>query len=188
MHELLKRYISINTTLTNEQADIVLAHFVSTKTKRNTTLLQQGNICDRLYFVNKGCIRVYYLNEQGQERTRYFAFEGSVGTSLAGFISGEPSFELIDTQEDAELLYIQRAQFFDLVDAIPAWKDFYCRLLEFGYIFNNKKMESLITLNARQRYELLLEQHPQIFQRISNKVIASYIDVSQETLSRLKSQ
>jgi CRP/FNR family transcriptional regulator, anaerobic regulatory protein len=86
------------------------------------------------------------------------------------------------------LLYISHSNFYKLVDALPEWKKFYVKLLEFAYLYQNKKIEELVTLSAGERYAILMKEHPGYVQRLSNKVLASYLDVTQETLSRLKSK
>jgi TRAP-type mannitol/chloroaromatic compound transport system substrate-binding protein len=67
------------------------------------------------------------------------------------------------------------------------WKNFYQKILEKAYSFQNRKIETLVTLTAKQRYEQLLTENPAFVQRLSNKVLASYLDMREETLSRLKS-
>ena len=187
MPELLKRYLSHNATISDAELNIISGNFKPLKAKRGTLLCRHGEYCNNLYFINKGSLRVYYLSEQGQERTRFFAFEGMVATSLAGFISGEPSFEFVEVLEDAELLAISRVGFFRLVEELIACKDFYCRLLESAYIHNNHRLESTVTHSAIERYRQLLVQNPRVVQRLPNKIVASYLDISPETLSRLKS-
>jgi CRP-like cAMP-binding protein len=187
MPEVLKRYLSHNASIGNAELDVIARYFKPIKAKRGTLLCSQGEVCNKLYFINKGSLRVYYLSEQGQERTRFFAFEGMVATSLAGFISGEASFEFVEALEDAELLAITRADFFKLTEELTSFKDFYCRLLESAYIHNNRRLESTVTLSAMERYRQLLAQNPRVVQRVPNKIVASYLDISPETLSRLKS-
>ena len=140
------------------------------------------------YFVNKGCIRTYYLTKQGHEKTRYIAFDGSIATSISSFISKQPSFEFVDTLEDSELFVISHENFYQLVNDIPQWEKFYRTLLEMAYIYQNKKIENLVTLTAKQRYDKLLKENPIYIQRLSNRMLASYLDITQETLSRLKSR
>ncbi|HSH64493.1 MAG TPA: Crp/Fnr family transcriptional regulator, partial [Bacteroidia bacterium] len=97
------------------------------------------------------------------------------------------SFEFIDALEDSQLLAISRDDFFKLNDELNEWKLFYQRILEMAYSFQNRKIESLVTTSARQRYENLMKDNPVLVQRLSNKVLASYLDIREETLSRLKS-
>jgi CRP-like cAMP-binding protein len=111
-----------------------------------------------------------------------------IATSLTSFISQQPSFEFVDALENSELLYISRNNFYNLIKEIPEWERFYIKLLEFAYIYQNKRIEELVTLSAGERYDILMKEHPGYIQRLSNKILASYLDVTQETLSRLKSK
>ena len=188
MHEQLKRYLQLNISISTDKLDEIVKQFKPLSVKKNTILLFQAETCNKLYFVNQGCIRTYYITEQGHEKSRLIAFEGMIATSLSSFISQQPSFEFVDALENSELLYISHTNFYKLLGDLPEWRDFYLKLLEFAYLYQNKRIEELVTLSAGERYEILLNKHPQYTQRLSNKVIASYLDITQETLSRLKSK
>jgi CRP-like cAMP-binding protein len=188
MHALLKKYLHHNIPVDDKKLSEIVKCFKPITVKRNAILLSHGDTCNKLYFVNKGCIRTYYITEQGHEKTRFIAFEGMVATSLSGFISRRPSFEFVDTLEDCELLYITHTDFYKLAAEVPEWQSFYLKLLEFAYIYQNKKIEELVTLSAGERYAILMKEHPEYIRRLSNKILASYLDVTQETLSRLKSK
>jgi len=188
MHELLKKYLHHNIPIDDNKLDEIVNYFKPIRVKRNTILLSNGETCNKLYFVNKGCIRTYYITEQGHEKTRFIAFDGMVVTALTSFISRQTSFEFVDALEDCELLYINHTDFYMLANKMPEWKQFYLKLLEFAYIYQNKKIEELVTLSAGERYALLMKEHPGYIQRLSNKILASYLDITQETLSRLKSK
>jgi CRP-like cAMP-binding protein len=188
MHSLLKRYIQANLPVESHQLDNIVKLFKPKSVKRNAILIAAGDVCKELYFVNKGCIRTYYLNEDGKERTRYIAFNGIIGTALSSFISQKSSFEFVDALEDSELLCISNRDFYKLVDEMPEWADFYRKLLELAYVFQNEKIEKLVTLTAKQRYEDILANRPEYTQRLPNHILASYLNMSQETLSRLKSK
>jgi CRP-like cAMP-binding protein len=188
MHEQLKRYLNHNITISAEKLDEISSYFKPLSFKKSTILLSQGETCSKLYFVNKGCIRTYYITEQGYEKTRLIAFEGMIATSLTSFISQRPPFEFVDTLENSELLYISHVNFYKLTNEIPEWEKFYIKLLEFAYSYQNKKIEELVTLSAGERYAVLMKEHPGYIQRLSNKVLASYLDITHETLSRLKSK
>lgn len=184
----LRYYLRANTTIDDNEIDNIISCFQLKTVKKNTVLLYQGEICKELYFVHSGCIRTYYLTKQGHEKTRLIAFENSLATSISSFISQQPSFEFVDTLENSELLVISHKDFYRLVADIPQWEKFYRRFLERAYLFQNKKIENLVTLSTKQRYDKLIADTPQYIQRLSNKILASYLDVTQETLSRLKSK
>ena len=184
LKQLIKMFSSINVA----DLDKVINCFHSRSVKKNTNLLSEGEVAKEFYYINTGCIRTYFITKQGHEKTRYIMIEPSIGTALTSFISQKPSFEFVDALEDTELLVMNRNDFFRLVDEVPSWKDFYLKIMEMAYSFQNAKIESLVTLSAKQRYEQLFKMHPKLIRRISNKVLASYLDITQETLSRLKSK
>ena len=184
----LKQLIKMFSSFNENDLDEVIRCFHPRSIKKNSILLSEGETSREFYFIYKGCIRTYFISKQGHEKTRYIMIEPSIGTALTSFISQKTSFEFIDVLEDSELLVISRNDFYKLTETIPAWKDFYLKIMEMAYSFQTAKIESLVTLSAKQRYEQLLKAQPKLIQRLSNKVLASYLDVTQETLSRLKSK
>lgn len=156
--------------------------------KKNTILLREGEVCREFYYVQKGSLRTYFITKQGHEKTRLVALDCSIGTALTSFISQRPSFEFVDVLEDTELLAISHKEFYQLNKELIHWKEFYQKMLEMAYSFQNKSFENLVTLTAKERFEQVLNHNPTLSQRLSNKVLASYLDITQETLSRLKSK
>jgi CRP-like cAMP-binding protein len=188
MHTQLAKYITDRVTINDEQLQIILACFKPLTIKKNEVINTMGTPARRMYFVNKGCLRVYFLKIDGGEVTRRFAFENTFSTSLTSFITGEPLTEFTTAIETTELLYISRDDFYRLLDVIPAWEKFYRNFLEFAYVNNTRRLQSLATQDARERYKLLLKENPHYVLRLSNKLVASYLNISQEALSRLKSK
>lgn len=155
--------------------------------KQNDHILRSGEVCNEFYIVASGCIRLYSLNEKGNEKTRYIMPNYHMGTALTSFISRQPSFEMIDALSDSELFVISHEDFYTLNKELLSWKIFYQKILEMAYTFQTRKIESIVTLTAKQRFEQLMKESPALFQQVSNKVLASYLDMTPETLSRLKS-
>lgn len=162
--------------------------FKQKEVRKSSIILSSGQICQEFYFVYSGCIRTFFIDFKGNEKSRYILFENHIGTSLSSFINQKPSFEFIDALEDSELLSIDFNHFYMLNNHIPNWKIFYQKILEMAYSFQNKKIENLVTLSAKQRYDFVINENPQFLQRLSNKILASYLDIREETLSRLKSK
>jgi CRP-like cAMP-binding protein len=181
---VLKIFADFDETELNTTAQCFKLRSVS----KNSVLLKQGSICKEFYFVNSGCIRTCFTDKGGREKTRYIMLDNHVGTALTSFISQKPSLESIDALADTELLVISHSDFYDLNKKIGNWKIFYQRILEAAYSFQNRKIEQLVTLTAGQRYAIVLKENPALIQRVSNKVLASYLDIREETLSRLKSR
>jgi len=188
MHENLKIFLKYFVDFDENELNKIAHCFKPRSVEKNAILLSQGDVCNKFYYIQQGCIRTGFITKEGHEKTRYVMCEPSIGTALTSFISKKPSFEFIDALENTELLEINHKDFYKLNDEIANWKIFYQKILEMAYSFQNKKIEGLVTLSAKQRYELVLKETPFLVQRLSNKVLASYIDVTQETLSRLKSR
>ncbi|WP_277014819.1 Crp/Fnr family transcriptional regulator [Flavobacterium lindanitolerans] len=188
MQEQLSRYIQEIITISDTELKTVMAYFKTLKVKKNEFLVNQGESSQRTFFVGKGCLRIFFLTEDGQEATRYFAFENQFATALTSFITENPSAEFIQAVEATELLYISHDDFYHLLEIIPEWEKFYRSYLEKAYVNNTNRLMSFITMNARERYRQLLNQDPIIVKRLPNKMVASYLNISQETLSRLKSK
>jgi CRP-like cAMP-binding protein len=119
MTRQLVQYLSARTGIDAQTTAYVTGHFKPMVTKRNAFLLTPGEVCKHYYFVNKGCLRLFSVNDAGEEGTCYFAFEGSFGTALPSLIDQQPAFEFIQTIEPSELLVIGRDDFFRLVDTVP---------------------------------------------------------------------
>ncbi len=184
----LASFIKKNIDIDDENLKTVLSYFKTIKKSKNQTLLPSGKNSQVSYFVIKGCLRLFYIDEEGKDITRYIAFENQFATELVSFITKQPAQESIQAIEDSELLYITHEDFRYLVEIIPKWRDFYNIYLEKAYVNNSKRLISFTTLNALERYKQLFEINPNIVKRLPNKIVASYINISQETLSRIKSK
>ncbi len=188
MHEILRKTFEGNTNLPEEQWAFVLNHYKPRTTKRNEILLEKGKISQHLYFVVKGCLRIFLTDDDGQEATRFLVFEGSFGTAFPSFTLQQPSSASIQSIEPSELLVINYSDYQLLLETVPGWERMTRLSLQQDYIDAIMRIESLITLDAKERYNILLKKNPRLIQRLPNKFVADYLGISQETLSRLKSR
>lgn len=188
MHEILRNTLSPGINLTEVQWDFVLSHYKSKTTKRNEILLEKGKVSQYLYFVVKGCLRIFLIDDNGQEATRFLIFEGSFGTAFPSFVLREPSAAAIQSIEPSELLMISHNDYQKLMDAVPGWERMNRLGLQQDYIDAIIRIESLITMDAKERYDILMKRNPKMIQRLPSKIVADYLGLSQETLSRLKSK
>ena len=151
MYNVLKSYINQHIDATDEQLAEFFSRFRSKTTKRNEILLEADSICRYMYFVNKGCLRVYLADEEGRESTRFLVPEGRFGTAFPSFILQEPSKAYIQSIEPSEILFLTHKDFRDLPDILPEWEKIYRINLEYDYIASIKRIESLITMSAKDR-------------------------------------
>lgn len=188
LYEQLSRYILDRIKVTEAELEQILACFKPVKAEKEELLIAHGQTQQKTFFVLKGCVRIFFIDDAGQDATRYFAFENQFATALVSFITTQPTEEIIQAVEASELLCITQKDFYRLLEQIPAWEKFYRSYLEKAYVNNTNWLMSLLTMDALSRYRLLLEQSPVVVQRLPNKLVASYLNISQETLSRLKSK
>ncbi|MBR2649289.1 MAG: Crp/Fnr family transcriptional regulator [Sediminibacterium sp.] len=188
MYEKLEQYFKSRTIIDQPTLDHIVGHFTLIKTKRNELLLKQGDICKHYYFVNKGCLRLFTINKEGVETTRYFAFEGAFGTALPSLITQTPAFEFVQTIEKSELLRISRDSFFNLVDTVPQFARVYRQILELGFITAQKRIYGFQGFDAIEKVKWVMNYQPDFLLRVSNKMAASYLGITPSTLSRIKSK
>ena len=168
--------------------DKIIGFFRPLKVNRNKYLLCEGEVCNALYYVRQGSIRTFFINKEGVEKTSSVMVENDFGTAWTSFISRQPSLQFIEAAENTELLTISYKEFHRKINADNLWKEFYLKCLESAYLNQSRKIEALMTLDAKQRYEKLLKGNPGLIQKLSNKTLASFLDMREETLSRVKSK
>lgn len=188
MIDKLKMVLKMFADFDEHELDTIVACFKAKSVAKNSMILNEGSTCKEFYFIHTGCIRTFFMDRNGHEKTRYIMLDNHIGTALTSFISQKPSIEIIEALDHTELLAINYSDFYRLNKEIDEWKNFYQRILEMAYSFQNKKIEQLVTLTAQQRYDNLIKETPGLVQSLSNRVLASYLDIREETLSRLKSK
>jgi CRP-like cAMP-binding protein len=188
MHPALKKYLAGKIELSPAQEELVGKYFIEKSAERNEILVPAGSIARYLYFVIKGCLRIFLTNEDGTESTRFLIFEGKMGTAFPSFILKEPSVAAIQSLEPSELLILRNEDRESLYQNIPSWETMDRLELEKEYIKAIRRIEYLITVDSRERYHLLMKDNPEMIRRLPARIIADYLGISPETLSRLKSK
>ena len=188
MHPALKKYLAGRIALSPSHEELVDTYFIRKSTERNEILLPAGSVARHVFFVIEGYLRIYLTNEEGIESTRFLVFEGSMGTAFPSFSGKEPSVATIQSPEPAELLMLSYENRESLCRDIPGWETMERMELEKEYVKAIRRIESLITSDSRERYHLLLKDNPEMIRRLPARIIADYLGISPETLSRLKAK
>lgn len=187
-HLQLFHYFKSLTQMEEEEFQLIQNFFTVCKFKKGEYLLRQGETCGFHLFVCKGALRLFHTNEQGQEFTRYFAFEEKFGTALSSLIEQKPAAESIQAILPSTVLKISKTQFFELVEHNPKVNWVYRNMLENAYITSQKRIYDLQGVSAIDRLKWLKGQYPDILLKIPSKLIASYLGITSYTLSRIKSE
>ena len=188
MKEALAKFIRKKVTAGDEEIAHILSYFKPYTAKKNEILLREGGLATKMYFVIKGCLRIYFIKEAGTEVTRRIIFENDTSASMISFITENPSKEYIQAVMHTELLYMDRKDFYYLVETDRIWEKFYRHQLEYAYVANTSRLMSFITNDATERYLSLLKENPELVKRLPNRLVANYLNITQEGLSRLKSK
>ncbi|MCF6240675.1 MAG: Crp/Fnr family transcriptional regulator [Bacteroidales bacterium] len=153
--------------------------------KKNEHFVKEGEIANYVAFVRSGYLRIYF-NHEGEESTRDISSINSFVTAFASFISKTPSFEVVRAITKCELLIIHRNDLNGLYKQFPALGSIGRRIMEEMFVRMQKRMYSLLTLNAEARYRNLMKEKPDFLQNIPLQFIASYLGITSQSLSRLR--
>ena len=158
------------------------------KLRKKQYLLQEGEISRYEYFVNKGCLRTYSIDEKGQEHIVQFAIEDWWTGDMYSFLTQTPGLYTIDALEDSELFCLEKNALEELYTKIPKFEKFFRHLLQNAFIAGQRRIIESMSLAADQRYCKFIEQYPLMEKRLPLKQIASYLGITPESLSRIRSQ
>ncbi|PSR53874.1 Crp/Fnr family transcriptional regulator [Adhaeribacter arboris] len=170
MHPALRKFLDGKIALTPEQEYLVSSCFHLKFAQRHEILVPKGAIAKHIYLVAKGCLRVFLTSDDGSESTRFLLFEGRMGTAFPSFILNQPSVATVESLEPSELLVLSYLDQQTLLREVPGWETMYRIGLEQDYIASIQRIESFITLNAKARYDILLQKHPELIQRLPLKL------------------
>lgn len=165
----------------------VLEYFQHWEYPKNYLLLKSGKPCKHLWFMTKGAARYFYTNDQGKEMNTWFSLDTQIITDTTSFVKQEPAHESIQLIEDSEMYSIEYAAVQALLQKHHSFALWYIKLVELHYVSQiEDRITDLQFLDAKQRYQKLLSLYPGITNRVSLGNIASYLNITQETLSRIR--
>ena len=189
MFELLFQKFDEKIDLTEEEKQLSRSFFIPKKLRKKQYLLQEGDVSKYVAFVEKGLLRSYTINDKGSEHIMQFAFEGWWIADQFSFLTGEASEYNIDALEDSELLLLTKQAEEQMLDKIPKFERYFRILLQNSLISTQKRLESSFSQSAEERYNELVKSCPDTLpQRIPQHMLASYLGITPETLSRIRRQ
>lgn len=181
-------YIDRLTPALSKEALAAIGEIAARRTvPRRTLLLRAGEICSNFYFIEKGLGRVFYYRND-QEVTAWFGFEGQVISAIDSFFTGFPSEYWIEILEESEVRVVGNQDIEWLFRHYPETERLGRLMITENYLRLDERMKLFAFHTAEQRYQLVLKQFPSILQRVPLHMIASYIGVTQVTLSRIRAE
>lgn len=187
MSKELRQQIEKVTPLTDQEFEYILSHFTTKRLKKNQFLIQEGDLVTHDYYVVSGLLKAYHVDNDGKEYILQFAVEDWWVTDYQAYFSQTNATLNIDCVEPSELLGISFQNREKLCADLHKIEHFFRKKSNAGYVALQRRILSLLNSNAKERYEQLFNQYPKLFQRVPKTLIASYLGVSRETLSRFSS-
>lgn len=188
MFEFFAQYLVEKGELTQIELELIRQVAVSKKVRKNHYLLEEGKVSNFIGFVVNGCFRLFRKGEDGQEYTMRFAIENWWISDFTSFMSGEPSNCYIEALENSELIWFSREIWDHLLATIPNFKRIIDSLTAKNFEANQNRIFSNISEPAEVRYDNFVNKYPTLYNRIPLYMIASYLGITRETLSRVRKQ
>jgi CRP-like cAMP-binding protein len=187
MYEAFFRYIRSKSTtpLTEEDMSLLKSILKPKKFRKRQYLLEEGEICKQGGFIVKGAMRQYSVDDKGTEHIIQLLLENSWAGDRESFTKETPSLYYIDAWEETEVLLITKNNF-DAMHRIPAVAKMDSIIINRHVAELQRRVRDTISLTAEERYENLMQIHPEFIQRFPQRLIASYLGITKETLSRLR--
>ena len=188
MFDIFRRYLEGKISLTDQDYELIESVSLFKKLRKRQYLLQAGDVSRFNTFVCKGFLRYYYVDEKGQEHIMQFVPENHWTGDRESMDSGLPSKYNIDAIEDSEILLLKKEDFEMIRKTIPSFNDFVNKTLLKNLVVLQERIHVSISLSAEEKYSNFISKYPSITNRVPLHMIASYLGVSAETLSRIRSQ
>ncbi|MFN7494851.1 MAG: Crp/Fnr family transcriptional regulator [Cyclobacteriaceae bacterium] len=181
----IKEYISKFVSFSEEEIESFLKQLTKKKIPKGGYILQAGQICDYVAFINKGHFRSLCL-VNNEEETYNFFFEGNFFTDYPSFLSRQPSIESHQALEDAEVLMITYTNMQLIYKEFPCWEKFGRLIAEYIIMGIAERNRSMLYMSPEERYLNLMKTRPKVIANIPQHYIASYLGIQPESLSRIR--
>jgi len=186
--QILVDYINRITQLSPEQEKILLSRVQWRRYLKGQYMVQQGDVCKFSAFVVKGCTKTFYLDDQGQEHVVMFSIEDWWSSDIASFITQTPSDFNVQCLENTEVILFPYETHEQLLEEVPILERFFRKIVERALVASQKRVVRNLSMSAKDRYLYFRQQYPKIEQRVPQYLIASYLGITKEFLSKIKSQ
>lgn len=186
MLAVLFDHIERKVSLTPEDKLNIQAFFFSKTLRKRQYLLQAGDSCNCLAFIARGLLRTYNIDVKGNEHMSVFGWEGWWLSDFNSFLTGVPAIYNIDAIENSELLLLSREDYEALTLKVPVMDRFFRILFQNSIVTKERRLTSSISHTAKEKYLDFIASNPKISQRIPQHLIASYLGIAPETISRIK--
>jgi len=187
-HKPLLDYINKYINLTVEEETLLLSKIVHRNYLKDQYIVQQGDICKSANFIISGCTKTFHMDLEGQEHIVMFSIEDWWTSDLGSFITQTPADFNLQCLQNTELIQFTYDNLEELYAEIPKLERLFRKIVERAFVASQKRIIRNFSLTAKERYLIFKEANPKIEQRVPQYMIASYLGITKEFLSKIKSQ
>jgi CRP-like cAMP-binding protein len=181
-----RKYIGSMASFSDEEFERIKAHTKLKRIRKRQYFLQEGDVCQHVIWVGKGCLRLFLVDSGGREHIIDFGLENDFFTDRLSFANAGPSLYNIDALEDTEVLLFTPDALELLTETMPSFAKV-LRIANTQHLANlQSRITATLTLSADEKYKTLLRQNPELVQRLPQHMIASYLGITPATLSRVR--
>ncbi|MFD0792126.1 Crp/Fnr family transcriptional regulator [Mucilaginibacter litoreus] len=188
MHKLILSNFAMHIALSSIEQEKVLALLQHKLVAKRTFLLQSGEIDRHIYFVNRGCLRMFYTDKEGIEHNICFYPENWWACDIVSFFKEKPAVNTIQALEDSEVYYMSLSRLEKLFVDIPKFERFFRILTQNGFDLYQKRITSNLSKTAEERYLEFRKLYPKLESRIAQKHIATYLGITPAFLSMMRKE
>ena len=181
-------YINRVVDLTEEEEQVLISLISSRKLLKGQYFLQQGDVCKFSGFVISGCTKTFYVDDEGQEHVVMFSVEDWWTSDMGSFITQKPADFNVQCLENTELIQFSYENQQQMMAEIPKLERFFRIIVQRAFVASQKRIVRSMSMSAKDRYLYFRNEYPKIEQRIPQYLIASYLGITKEFLSKIKSQ
>jgi len=185
MQHKLREHIEKIISLTDDEFEFISTHFTTKKFRKHQFLIQEESAVKYNYFVVSGLLKLIYTDDTGKQHIVSFAMEDWWETDFYAYYTETPATMSLECIEDTEVLCLTLDDYKKLCNGLQKMERFFLEKATFGFLSSQRRIISTLTSNAKERYEQLIKQHPSLINRVPKALLASYLGVSRETLSRI---
>jgi CRP-like cAMP-binding protein len=182
--EYIRRYVSISET----EINTFQSYLKASKIKKKAFLHKEGSVCKSRYFITKGCIRLFYIDSKGNEQIIHFGIENWWISDYESLINKTASKLNIQAIEDTELLELSQSSFDELCQKVPQTERLFRKIMEKTYIATQKRIEYIYSLKGEEQFQFFIATNPEFTQRVPQYMIASYLGMSPEFISKIRAK
>lgn len=185
MEQLINKLLQYG-SLNPQQIDLIKERAKELHVKKGDYFHEAGKIAKQVGYLTDGAIRLCYYGKNGEDFTRYFMVEGSFVVDMDSFYNEIPSTAYTEAITDCRLIILEKADYHYLADTIIPWNEIFTKIATQGLSFKAAASAMMLTQDATERYQAFLMRYPGLANRIPLSSLASYLGITQSSLSRIR--